>query len=803
MKNSVLFRAQFTSLFLSTLYAATLCAATPANRPESEPDKTPEMHNDSIFWQGDSLTLQEVKLVSSFRKNTNTPLRLTTIDNEQIVRRATARTYPELMKSIPGVYSTSESGSYGDAKVNIRGFKQENISVLLNGIPISGLTSGKMFWNNWMGLTDATYAIQVQKGVGGSMLSDNSVGGTINIITATTEEKFSIHGGAHATHYGTGKGFININSGNLGKGWRISLLASYVGGNGYVDRTGVDSYAYMFNLSKTIGKHNTLLFTALGSPEKHEQRSVKLSHDEVIRHGLKYNKNWGYRNGKPFNLNKNNYFKPYFTLQHLYNKGKLSMNNSVYLAVGNGGGRWSESKGKFISSYLTEDGLVDWDKVYKDNMAVTGDGKEGSAINILSEYRAGHTQAGAVASATIDFTKNWELDAGAHYQHYSTWENEKITDLLGGKYWWEDYENKSLAGAAGRDPIKYTGDYIRTDNGKITNHFTIYAMGNWKNEIWDIRLGASFFAATHRRWDKYNYTENSMSDRVSGKGYSVKAGILSRPSKAHSIYLNGGIYSRLPYPDTYFASGNNSISDNIRNEKNLIAELGYRFIYSRGGVEVNGYWTYWKNKTVMSDIYKKADAVENTRYMITGLDALHYGLELETWHNITRWLRLGAFASIGNWKWKNDVSAVIYDEYSGLELKKINVYSNGLPVGDAPQTQVGADINVKLPLGFSLSADWIFNDRMYADFDPAGRTDPEDRSPSYRIPSYHLLNASAQWCGKVLKKLTLTVFANGYNLLDTRYIERGKDGAGHDLESFRGFWSFGRNFNFGFRFNFR
>ena len=51
--------------------------------------------------------------------------------------------------------------------------------------------------------------------------------------------------------------------------------------------------------------------------------------------------------------------------------------------------------------------------------------------------------------------------------------------------------------------------------------------------------------------------------------------------------------------------------------------------------------------------------------------------------------------------------------------------------------------------------------------------------------------------------LDLTIFVNGSNLLDTFYIERGQDGSGHDLETFRGFWGFGRNFNFGLRFSLR
>ena len=96
----------------------------------------------------DTLALQEVTVSATFSNSKNSPLRLTTIGNAALKSRASSRTYPELMKGIPGLYATSESGSYGDAKMNIRGFRQENTAVMLNGIPISGLVSGSMFWNN-------------------------------------------------------------------------------------------------------------------------------------------------------------------------------------------------------------------------------------------------------------------------------------------------------------------------------------------------------------------------------------------------------------------------------------------------------------------------------------------------------------------------------------------------------------------------------------------------------------------------------------------------------------------------------
>ena len=794
----------------------------------------------------DTLTLQEVRVQAVFANPRNSPLRLATIDGETLKSRAASRTYPELLRGIPGVYATAETGSYGDAKFNIRGFTQENIAVLLNGIPISGLTSGNMFWNNWMGLADATYAIQLQKGVGASMLSDGSVGGSVNIITSTSGGRFAADAGMTASHFGTFKGYVNLSSGALPKGWSMNLMASYVGGRGYVETTDVSAFSYMLNVGKRIGSAHTLLFTALGSPEQHDQRSQRLSREEVLQYGRSYNKNWGLRDGKPYNISRNNYFKPYFTLQHIWDGERLSMKNSVYLAIGNGGGRWTETKGKPILSHM-KDGHIDWEAVAQTNLTagqtyLPPDAPEGiAAANILSDYMAGHTQTGAVVSAEYLLTQRWTLGAGIHYQYYSTWECERITDLLGADYWYEDYAAKSLSGLAGRDPYKKVGDYVRTHNGKLTHHGTAYLTAAYQAETLSANIGLSGFGSINRRWDKYNYTGADIwSDAAGGLGASLKGGLLWKPAYGHSIYANGGWYSRLPYPSVWFSSGNNELTEDVRNEQNMLGELGYRYAWARGGIEATGYVAYWKNRTMMSDPYKQADAIGMTKFMVTGLDAFHYGVEVEAFYNPFKWLSFNAFASVGDWRWKNDVHAIVYDDYSDVKVGEVNVYSDGLPVGDAPQTQVGASVRFDIPAGFMLSADWQFNDRMYADFDPVSRTDPSDRSPSYRFPSYHLLGATLQWSGVLFgrghqtsmqakehrvampgnvhrtpirdnahrtaggrnfKGCRLTVFITGTNLLDAFYIERGKDGSTHDIASFRGYWGFGRNFTFGLRFS--
>ncbi|MDD2419739.1 MAG: TonB-dependent receptor plug domain-containing protein [Bacteroidales bacterium] len=763
--------------------SATIAATSAHSESKNKPDS---LH----------LNLDQIVLQASFVKDKQSPLRVSTVDRKAIDKKAIGLTYPELVKNIPGVYATSETGSYGDARINIRGFKQENISVLLNGIPISGLVTGNMFWNNWLGLADATHSIQVQKGIGASMLSDNSVGGTINIITKTTETTPSANTGLFVTSYGQYKGFVSVNSGQSNKGWAVSAMASYAWGKGYPDATDINSWAYMLNISKQINNRHSLLLTLLGSPERHQQRSARLTAQETGQYGLAYNKNWGWYNGTARNLSENFYHKPYLTLHHFFQiSHNTELTNSLYLSVGHGGGKWSETKGKRLIEYR-KDGLVDWEAIVQAN------GTSGpAATNILTDYLAGHTQAGLKSNLTKK-SGNWTYDAGIHYQYYSTWEKEKITDLLGAWYWYEDYQNNSLAGLAGRDPVKREGDYVRTYNGKIINHLTLHSSAQYKTPQWDIRMGASLMGSANQRWDRYNYINDVYSHNAYGTGYSFKGGASRKTGMATTIYANAGVYSRVPYSDVFFSSGNNNITQNVKNEKNLLAEVGLRHLFQRGSIEITAYYAYWKNKSVISNPYKQPDETTN-RYMIRGLDALHTGVELTGLYNPARFISLEGFIGIGNWKWKNDVSASIYDPYSGLPVQEINVYSKGIPVGDAPQTQISLSATAKPFKNLEIGMDWTFSDRMYADFNPTDRQEQTDKSNPYKVPSYSLVNASVSWSPKIRNiKSGTTIHATIGNLLNEKYIERGRDGTGHNLDTFSGYWGIPRNASIGIRMSF-
>ena len=65
-------------------------------------------------------------------------------------------------KSTPGVYATQAGSDDNGPSISIRGFKQRNVSVLIDGIPVNDMENGGVYWNNWFGLDLVTQTMQVQ-----------------------------------------------------------------------------------------------------------------------------------------------------------------------------------------------------------------------------------------------------------------------------------------------------------------------------------------------------------------------------------------------------------------------------------------------------------------------------------------------------------------------------------------------------------------------------------------------------------------------------------------------------------------
>lgn len=750
-----------------------------------------------------SIGLDEVKVIASVAVDRKTPVAVSTVKSKTIEERLGGRELPQILDFTPSVYATQQGGGYGDGRINIRGFNQRNVAVLINGIPVNDMENGWVYWSNWAGLGDATSQMQVQRGLGASKLAINSVGGTMNIITKTTEAKKGGSFKYEVQDFGRQKLTLSLSTGKMKTGTAVFFVGSRTWGKGYVDATFTDAWSYYLSVSQDIGKKHKLVFTAIGAPQKHGQRSSWLSKEQMDMYGTKYNSDWGYRGGEELNQRENYYHKPQIAANWYYDiNEKLFLATSAYISTGNGGG--TGPLGRYAPytpmGQINWDAAVDWNS---DNMGIN-DTVVNSYGDTLSESQTilrnsvnNHFWYGILSTLKIDLSDRFDLMVGIDGRSYKGEHYREVRDLMGGGFYYEKYKY-AVDGVSGRNQIMGVGDKIAYDNDGLVKYSGAFAQLEYAYGSFAAFVAGTLSNTWYQRVDRYNYVDEAdqKSDVVTQIGYNFKIGANYNINEKHNIFANIGYYSKAPDFNFLWPNYTNKLSTtDLQNEKILGFELGYGFVSKFFHANINGYYTQWQDKSLLSRSFSQGG--EDTRSFIAGLDATHMGIELEAMAHVTDVFDIGLLASIGDWQWDNDVQAIVTDDQT-FEQDTTNVYSKGLKVGDAPQTQLGLKLQYNPFHKIHLGTDIIYYDNFYAEFDPSDRDDPNDREQAYKLPAWVMVNFYAAYDFKIAGLGSQFTF-NIYNVFDQVYWSDAHDGSGHDEESVRGFYGFGRTFNFGWK----
>lgn len=584
-----------------------------------------------------SIELKEVDITASFVKdNRKTPVSVTRIDPKKIEEELGSRDIPMILNATPGVYATQQGGGEGDARITVRGFSQQNVGVMIDGVPVNDMENGAVYWSNWFGLDAITQAIQVQRGLGATKISMPSVGGTINIITQGLSSKRKL---MVKQEYGTGdflRTSIGYNSGLLKGGWGVTVAGSFKKTNGWVDGTPSIGGFYYGKVQKRIKSH-LLSFSVFGAPQKHAQRAFNQRVQywdstaarkfgatylsaPLVNKGIRFNEHWGYvsddyqsknvfrEHGKSVMAERLNYFnKNQFTLKDFWvvNK-KISISNIVYASVGNGGGTKLYN---YSSAAKDVNGQLNWDAIIQNNKETEFFGQIIStkdadglykASNVITSSVNNHYWLGYLGQINYKIDNHWEFSGGLDYRYYRGEHYREITDLLGGDYFvntsdknastdkkklgdkiagaGKDYEDNRLgfvqwAGAFGQ--IEYTSTRW-TAFVNITGNYNGY-MGVDKFHRKTLSLGDSIYRIGYGDTINYNgnqYTIDSKEAKYESTGYVwVPGGTI----KAGGSYVLGD-YSSIFLNAGYLSRTPQftNVVDNASNE--FFGEIGNEII---------------------------------------------------------------------------------------------------------------------------------------------------------------------------------------------------------------------------------
>ena len=754
-----------------------------------------ELDFGKVGLEASAIGLDEVRVISSFAKDRETPVAISTIKPEFILEKLGTQEYPEILKSTPSVYVTKQGGGYGDSRINLRGFSSNNIGVLINGVPVNGQENGKVYWSNWAGLSDVTQTMQVQRGLGASKLAISSVGGTINILTKTTDVK---QGGS--VYYGVGndgytKQSLTVSTGLLENGWAVTLSGAHTYGDGYAIATNFDGWSYFLNISKRINDNQSLSFTAFGAPQWHNQRSNMHFIEDFRNHedGIKFNSDYGIRNGEIFNTAYayNYYHKPQISLNHYWTiNEKTNLSTAAYVSLSKGGGRRVAGNSGLVSmdyntgrpkdiALLTPEGLIDWDAAEELN-EVSLNGSELVIANGINQ----HDWYGVVSTLNTELF-GVELTGGIDGRWYRGYHAYQIDDLLGGEYFLED---KNL----NRDPneLLSKGDYINYHYYSDLMWIGLFAQGEYKTDKYSAFVSGSLSDQMYRRTDLFELPENEQTDWYSFIDWSVKGGANYNINKNHNVFVNGGYFTRAPYFESVFKDRTNVYNETVKHERVMSTEVGYGYRTSKIKADLTVYRTVWMDKSL-------SRALGNNLYAnFLGLDATHMGVELAATIKPVEKLDIKVMGSLGDWRWNSAVNATVINSDGDTEIVSINL--EDVHVGNSAQTTAAIGIDYEVLPKFKIGVDYNYFDNLFADFKVEGK---EESADSWQMPSYSLFDFSARYNFKI-GNLNTILIGNVNNILDTEYIADARDGSLHNASTSLVYYGFGRTMSLSLKVNF-
>jgi len=470
-----------------------------------------------------------------------TPISFTALTKTQITEELGSRDIPLALNTAPSVYATTDSGGAGDARVNVRGFSQRNVSILINGVPTNDIENGWLYWSNWDGLGDVTSSIQLQRGLSNVTLPTPSIGGTMNIITDPSGSQL---GGSFKFETGS-DGFAKfttvLNSGLINDKFAVTVGGVSKSGNGYANGLWTEGQGYYVGATWFVNDTNRLELYAIGSPQEHGQRTFasniaaydsnyarSLGYSDAdlagalsrgpVNSGLGFNPNWApvnesytgkqyYWGGTHVRQNRNflnerqNYFhKPQVNLNwYSQISDQTKLTSVLYYSGGRGGGSGNlysteqvygfNSSSRAFAYYDNSDAnygsAIFWDKVIAANSGTTttrGDRSKtaGHSMGILRNSVNNQDQYGLISKLTHEVNDSLDFTVGLDWRTAEIEHYREVRDLLGGDYYMPRSSQASEFWAGGNQTRLVLGDKVDYNNTNTVDWMGLFAQAEYK-----------------------------------------------------------------------------------------------------------------------------------------------------------------------------------------------------------------------------------------------------------------------------------------------------------------------------------
>lgn len=358
-----------------------------------------------------------------------------------------------------------------------RGLDNANGKVLINGLEMNKMATGRPQWGNWGGLNDVQRNRIFSRALSANDHSFGDLGGVTNLVMRASKYR---SGGqisvAAANRSYQGRLMATYHSGLSKAGWAYSVSAARrVGEEGYVEGTLYDANSFFISVEKMVSKKSSLNLTAFYTPN-FRGRSTAITQEVHDIKGKRYNPNWGYQNGKIRNSRIREIKEPIIQLSHFWDpsdkvtidthigyqfgtikNSRIDNNGTQLITTQDGQSFFAGGARNVLGNYyqrlpsyflrnpdpsaydyqlafqaaqeLRANGQVHWEALYAAN--TDADGNPKLATYVLQNDVTEDVQISAKGEGNIKFNDKLRLNSGIEYRTLSSENYAEVGDLLG------------------------------------------------------------------------------------------------------------------------------------------------------------------------------------------------------------------------------------------------------------------------------------------------------------------------------------------------------------------------------------
>ena len=559
---------------------------------------------DSIsFYQN----IQQVE-VTAIRAKHDTPIAHSNLSRKEIEERNYGEDIPSLLKNLPSVVISSESGTgIGSTSFRVRGTDPTRINVTLNGVPMNDAETHSVYWYDTPDLVSSLGSVQLQRGVGTSTAGTGAFGASLNMTSAPIASKFSGRASLSYGSFNTAKQEVALSSGLLGGHWAIEGRFSHLSSDGYVERASSNLSSYMFQAGYYKGRTAVKLLSFGGVAK------VGLSYTGVTAEQMAKNRRYnpegeiiingevvGYYHDHTDNYTQSN---NQLVVSHIFND-KWRINATAHYTYGNG----------YYRNYKNDQ------KLKKYGIApIEVDGAMVERTNLIRKKMMGNNFGGVVASAAYT-TKRISVTMGVSASLYDGVHYGEISGLIEApKFPTTEYYRNSTT--------KYDASCFAKAEWLITKGLNLYADIQYRhithlisgvNDNFDDTTGAMQRLDIDRRYNFFN----------------PKLGLHYSFCKEHALYASAAVGQKEPTRNNFtdIRKGEYPAA-----EKMLDIEAGYNYESKIVSAGINLYYMMYRDQLVQTG--ELSDTGELLSRNVK--NSYRRGVELSLSVRTTKWLSLG------------------------------------------------------------------------------------------------------------------------------------------------------------------